>query len=293
MSFYWFWLKKALFFHKNLFQPGSFFSLLSLILAVACLTVAVLAFNGVSASLENIFINKQGHIRIQAEGEVFKSELLNTLSPYKESLTDKALFLSFPALLLEGRQFKGLLFEALEDDKLKNSPFLKHRILKGDLSSKDPFLVLGLDLAKELNVSVNSSVEVIVFKEGDSLFSRQQARFKVGAIADFGRYDFNTSFALMPLSYSNLLGFDKVSGISLWLKKPSQADVLKQKLELEFGESYLVQLFKEMDPTFFIEIESDKKIIFFVLLILIISAGFNVSSSLFQGFLKKPKRLAY
>ena len=53
-----------------------------------------------------------------------------------------------------------------------------------------------------------------------------------------------------------------------------------------------MQSWKDMDRHFFEVIESDKKIIFLVLLILMIVAGFNVSSSLFVQVFRKTKEIS-
>ena len=292
MNFYWLWMRRVLFSSKNIFQWGSLFSLFSLILSVASLTVALLVFNSVSSSLENILIDKQGHLRIQAKENLSKKKLLEDMEIYEEFFSDKALFLSFEGLVLHGRRFKGVLFEGVQDEKLKSLSFLKNRILEGDLESPGPFLVVGSHLAEELKLSAGSSTEVIVSQAKDSIFSRKQARFKVGAVADFGRHEFNSSFVLMPLSSVPVLGFDQISGASLWLKHKDQIHTLKQDMEKTLEEFYVVQSWKDMDRAFFAVVESDKKIIFFVLLILIISAGFNVSSSLFVQVFRRTKDIS-
>ena len=292
MNFYWLWMRRVLFSSKNIFQWGSLFSLFSLILSVASLTVALLVFNSVSSSLENILIDKQGHLRIQAKENLSKKKLLEDMEIYEEFFSDKALFLSFEGLVLHGRRFKGVLFEGIQDEKLKSLSFLKNRILEGDLESPGPFLVVGSNLAEELKLSAGSSTEVIVSQAKDSIFSRKQARFKVGAVADFGRHEFNSSFVLMPLSSVPVLGFDQISGASLWLKHKDQIHTLKQDMEKTLEEFYVVQSWKDMDRAFFAVVESDKKIIFFVLLILIISAGFNVSSSLFVQVFRRTKDIS-
>lgn len=292
MNFYWLWLKRVLLSPRTVFQFSSLFSLFGLILAVASLTMAVLAFNGVSSSLENILINKQGHLRIQSRDNIFKEELLEAVGVYENSFSNEALFLSFEALILRDSQFKGVFFEAIQDEKLKSLSFLKNRILEGDLESSEAFVVLGSDLAEELKLSIGSSVSIIVSQAKDSYFSRKQAQFKVSAIADFGKHEFNSSVVLMPLSSTRSLGFDKISGMSLWLKDKNQTSSLKQKIKNSLGEAYVVQSWKDMDRAFFTVIESDKKIIFFVLLILIVSAGFNVSSSLFVQVFRRTKDIS-
>ena len=292
MGFYWLWLKRVLFSPKTIFQFSSLFSLVGLILAVASLTVALLVVNGFSAGLEKTVIDRQGHLRLQSKSGIPREKLLEDLSAYEEFSADQALFLSFEGLILKGSRFKGVFFEAIQDEKLRSFSFLKNHILKGNLESREAFVVLGSDLAEELKLSVGSTVSVLVSQPEDFHFSRKQARFKVGAIADFGRHEFNSYLVFFPLSFARILGFERVSGLNLWIKNKDQSGFLQKKMEAALGDSYTIHSWKEMDKVFFEVIESDKKIIFFVLLILIVSAGFNVSSSLFVQVFRKTKDIS-
>ena len=290
MDFYSLWLKRVLFSTKTVFQFSSLFSLFGLVLAVAVLTIAVLAVNSFSSGLEKTIIDKQGHLRILSANNPLKEDLLDITTDYKDLLDQQVAFLSFEALIIKGSSFKGVFFEAIEDEKLKKLSFLKKRLSEAHLDFSTPFVVLGAELAKELNVSVGSEVSVIV-SQGSHL-SRKQANFKVAGIIDFGRYEFNSFFVLMPLSASSALGFNTVSGASLWLKDKSLVSTVQAELSQFLPPHYTVQSWKDSDRAFFEVIESDKKIIFLVLLILIISAGFNVSSSLFIQVFKRTKEIS-
>ena len=292
MSFYSLWLKRILFSSKTIFQFSALFSLFGLILAVASLTVAVLVVNGFSSGLEKALIDRQGHLRIQSENNISKEEILKDISDYRGFISHQTLFSSFEGLILHGSHFKGVLFEAVEDEKLKSLSFLKRRILEGNLEHSEPFVVLGSALAKELNLAPESSVSVIVSQVEDSQFSRKQSQFKVAGIADFGRHEFNSFFVLMPLSSAQSLGMHKISGVSLWIKDRNQLSSLKRKMESSFKETYFIHSWKDRDRGFLEVIESDKKIIFLVLFILMIVAGFNVSSSLFVQIFRKTKDIS-
>jgi len=295
-----------LFSSQTLFQFSSLFSLFGLVLAVSCLTVALLAINGFSAGLEKILVNRQGHILVQPLAPLPKEEILEELSFYRGNIEKELFFFSFEALLVKDGSFKGVLVEAIEDDKIQELSFLKTGLLEGDLSvpsKKHGFsknnnldaslksLFVGSELAKILNLSVGSQVSVVIARSEDPLFSRRLADFTVRAVLDFGRHDFNSSFALMPLSVAEKLGFDKLTGVKLWLKDGKQSQSLTRELSEALSSSYSVKSWRSVDPAFFEVIQSDKKIIFFVLIVLVIAAGFNVSSSLFVQVFKRTKQI--
>ncbi len=293
--FYWLWLKRVLLAPRNIFQFSTLFSLFSLILGVASLTTAVLAINGFSLGLEKAIVDMSGHIIVSLEQNQTQEQVLDDISYYDKVIKNKMAFLSSDGLVLHEKQFKGLFIEGIEDSKLVNSEFLQNRILKGKIKKSKDFLIVGKSLAKELNLNIGSSVPLILSGGTDAYFSRKQKIFKVGAIGDFGRYNFNSRYVLMPLSSLQSLAkkSGKISGIRLWLKNSNRAEALSQKMNKRMAKKkYNIYSWKDLDRNFFEIINMDKKIIFLVLLILILAAGFNVSSSLFIQVFKKTRDIS-
>lgn len=305
MFFYWLWLKKSLLSFRYIFQFSSLFSFLSLILGIASLTIALLFVNGFSSGLEKSIVDMNGHVVILTDNKKSKTDLLIDISPYRKFIKSQSLFLSSEALALSSTKFQPLIIEAIEDNQLHNSQFLSRRILQGKIRSSKDFILVGKAIAKEMDLKIGSVLPIVVSNDNKSYFSRQKKQFKVGAVADFGRYSFNSRYVVMALSVLQQIKTqknktsvsmiksndfqEKVSGIRLWLKDGRQSESLAYLIGAQLEESYQVYSWKDLDRNFFKMIEMDKKIIFFVLLILILAAGFNVSSSLFVQVFKKTK----
>ncbi|MGI9549453.1 MAG: ABC transporter permease [Bdellovibrionales bacterium] len=291
--FYWIWLKRVLLSPRNIFQFSTIFSLLSLILGVASLTTAVLAINGFSLGLEKAIVDMSGHIIVSSENHTTQEEIFEKLSPYDRFIKYKLSFLSSEALMLHSKNFKAVLIEGIEDSQLIRHKFLKKRLLKGSFKNFQNGLIVGKSLSEELNLKVGSSASLVISDASDFYFSRKPKNFLVQAIGDFGRYDFNSRYILMPLSFLQTLSHkkDQVSGVRLWLKEGSKAMELSVRMNKKMRD-YKVVFWKDLDRNFFEVINMDKKIIFLVLLILIFAAGFNVSSSLFIQVFKRTKDIS-
>ena len=276
---------------KYIFQFSSLFSLLSLVLGIASLTTALLFINGFSLGLEKAIVDMSGHVIVVIKEEKHKREILESLSPYDKFIETKSLFLSSEALVLDSKKFQPLMIEAIEDKHIQNSDFLDNRILKGKMQASKDFILIGKALSEQMNLQVGSSLPIIVFDKEQSYFSRKKQTFKVGAIADFGRYDFNSRYVITSLS--NLQNLkektNQVVGARLWLKDKNQAEFVTALMNDSLENNYEAYSWKDLDRNFFEVIEADKKIIFFVLFILILAAGFNVSSSLFVQVFQKTK----
>lgn len=291
MFFYWLWFKRSLLSLRNLFQWSAMFSLLSLILGVASLTTALLFINGFSSGLERSIVDLSGHVIVISKQDQ-KSELfLQKLKPYQDFLKGQALFLSSQALAVHSNQFEMLQVESLEDAWYQNSSALKSRLLEGSIKTSENGIVIGQALAKKMNLKINSPLTLVTFQGDSSFFSRKKKTFQVDAIADFGWHKFNLRYVSLPLSTLQKMEgkTSYVSGVRLWLKEGDQSEKIARLINNSWGENYQAYLWKDLNRGFFEAIEMDKKIIFFVLLILIFSAGFNVSSSLFVQVFRQTK----
>jgi len=294
--FYWLWFRRVLLSPRYMFQFSSVFSLLSLILGVASLTTAVLAINGFSLSLEKAIVDMSGHILVSLDSPKKEQEVAKDVAPYDSFIKDQLSFLSSEGLIFHSKKFKGVRIEGFKTHQLQSSQFLKNRILKGNLNNSRDFLIIGTSLAKELDLKIGSSVPLIISDRGDDLyFSRKQKIFKIQAIGDFGRYDFNSGYVLMPLSSLQNLTQKRhyISGMRLWLKHSKLTESLSLQMSQKMDtKNYMISSWKDIDRSLFEVIDMDKKIIFLVLFILILAAGFNVSSSLFIQVFKKTKDIS-
>ena len=292
--FYRLWLKRVLFPPRNLFQFSSLFSLFGLALGVASLTTALLVVEGFSTGLKRAIWDINGQVVVMSEEKVSSEILQDKIKLYKNQIKNRIDFLSFEGLILKDGSFKGALFEGVDMDALKKNPFFVKRLIQGSLPEGENFVIVGKSLAEDLNLQIASPVPVIVPGSGhSSSFSRRQQMFTVGAIADFGRHILNSRYVLMPLTSGQFLKQQKgsLSGTRLWLKDANQGEKIALALRRK-NPLFIVSSWRDLERDFFKVIEMDKKIIFFVLLILIFAAGFNVSGSLFVNVFKRTREIS-
>ena len=296
--FYRLWLKRIVFSPADVFQVTSLFSIIGLILGVAVLTVALLTVNGFSRSLQKVIVDRNGHLVFLSEEKQPLENFLNKLEIYQSSIRQAVPFLSFTGLASGSGELKGVVFEGLDFSSFTSDLTVQARIIRGqiDLKNSHSFVILGRSLAEDLKVNVGDSIQaVFVESSGQMDLSRKKKSFSVDGIADLGKHDLNSRLVLMPLSTGQqLMGRgDQVSGLRIWLKEDSQTKPIVRTLNYQYGDSgYQAASWMDMERSFFNNINSDKQIIFFVLLILIIAAGFNVSSALFVQVFKRTREIS-
>ena len=293
--FYRLWLKRVLFSPRNLFQFSSLFSLFGLVLGVASLTTALLVVEGFSTGLKRSIWDISGHVIVLSDEALSRKTFEKKIQTYNRQIKNRIDFLSFEGLVLKDGNFKGVLLEGIEITELKKNPYFINRFVQGGLSESEDSLIVGSSLAEELNLQIGSKVLVVTAGPENSYgFSRIQKTFTVGAIANFGRHTLNSRYALMPLAASQFLkqqSKDRISGSRIWLKDADKAEKTALSLRMK-NPSLIVSSWKDVERGFFEVIEMDKKIIFFVLLILVLAAGFNVSGSLFITVFRRTREIS-
>ena len=265
-------------------------SILSLSLAVAVLTLALLVIDGFYFGLKEVLVRHHGDVTLLASSPRSSKDISTFMHAHKNQIARHVPFLSFKGLILSSDQFQGTWIEGLDFSKLDS------RLLKTWFKNKLPSdttssVILGSALAEKLQVRQGSSVHILTIPQ-DSL-QRNKSKFSVGAVIDFGKHDLNERYALVSLNQAQSLTNQEnlLSGLRFWLKDSTNLDNFIETLSLK-SDDYELASWTDLDRELFYAIESDKRVIFLVLFILIIVAGFQVSSSLFIQVFKKTRDIS-
>lgn len=277
-KFLFIWLRRLFF--KNLFQMENIVSLLGLSLAVLCLTVTMVVMSSYETTLKESLIAHTGHIHlIKREG---RKAFFEDIKPYiqNESVLP---FISTSALALSKGELSGVLMEGFS---LNHT--LKNRLIAGSLPSSlqkqgaTPS-VIGRGLARRFDLKINSSFYLAVPGKG---YRSKLKKLQVSGIADLGRHELNSRYIAVSLqSAQNLLESSQLTGFRLFFVEENNS--LLKTLKENLSSSYWVQDWKYIHKNLFTAIQMEKIIIFIVLLILVIAAGFNMSNQMLLQVLKR------
>ena len=275
------WLRRL--FLKNLFQAENIISLLGLSLAVMCLTVTMIVMSSYETTLKESLIAHTGHINlIKKEGQ---KAVVEDIKPYIQEA--KVLpFISAEALALSEGELSGVLVEGLSFNQTQ----LKNRLIEGFLPSSSKtaeagFIqaAIGRRLAEKLHLKINSSFYLAIPSEG----SRPKLKkLQVSGIVDLGRHELNSRYIAVSLqSAKNILETPELTGFRLFVVE--EKDSILKTLNQHLSSSYWIHDWKYVHQNLFTAIQMEKVIIFIILLILIIAAGFNMSNQMLLQTLKR------
>jgi lipoprotein-releasing system permease protein len=112
---------------------------------------------------------------------------------------------------------------------------------------------------------------------------------KITGIADLGKYEYDSRFVLIGADRAMELrgGGKGFTGLRLRLKNADLAEQVKLRLEAELGNPYWAKSWFDVSRNLFEAIKIEKKVILVVVLLMVVTACFNICSTLFVNVLKR------
>jgi lipoprotein-releasing system permease protein len=125
-------------------------------------------------------------------------------------------------------------------------------------------------------------------------FERRVVEFQVRGILDMGRTDWNERMIITTLSAAQKLVKigDRYSGLLLKFKDIDYARTAAFHLSQQLGSNYLVYDWRDLNENLFEAVQIERPVIFLVVLIIVVVAAFNVSSTLFVNVVQRYADIA-
>ncbi len=157
-------------------------------------------------------------------------------------------------------------------------------------------VVLGSELASRLGLRLGDAV-VAAVAEGSvtpaGVLPRLR-RFTVQGVFHSGMYEIDNSLALVHLAdAAKLMRLgDRVSGLRLHVQDPFRSPSVAREVATELGGGLYVDDWTQRHANFFRSIELTKRMMFFILLLVIAVAAFNIVSTLVMAVKDKQPDIA-
>ncbi len=283
---------------KRLFSLNSIMSIVGLSLGVSCLLVAMAGFSGFKLSLEKSIIDMVGHVSVLkrrsriSEPEMVEEKIRRN-HPEVEHIA--------PFAQLEGEiagkgkiafvQLQG--FEPRRSAQVLN---IDNRITKGkvDLAVKDGVAsaLVGEGIFKKFKLEIGQIFAVVLPNpdpQNAASFQPTAMRFRVSGVVDMGKHSFNNRVVITNLKsvqeFGNMEG--RVSGFRMKISDKNQAEDVSYRVTKTLGFPFWSISWRDIDKNLFSAIDVEKYVIFFVMLIIVLVAAFNVSTSLYVTVLRR------
>lgn len=273
-------------------------SLLGVIVGVSALLITLAVMSGFQYGLKEKILQTTPQVIILKITNKFFDYEANTLMqklgniPYVEDFEH---FVYSQALASVGSSVESIFIRGVNPEKEKKIMKLDRFIIYGSFDSikNDKTVIIGKDLSISLGVSVGDSIKLI------SPFGRKTAlgyipkilKVKIGAIAYFGMYDFDSSFVGMNIKTAQMLldMQNQITGIQLLLTDPYKTEEVSKYLEEKLDFPYIVKTWIDINRSLFQALEFEKLAMFLVIALIVLVASFNISSLLIAKSREKRK----
>ena len=302
-----FWVSRKILINgsKNRFLSFiGFSSILGISIGVMALIVVMSVMNGFHFELKKRILDATSHIEIT--GGLDNQDEINQLI---KKITDlkhvKAVspYVSGEGLLSNRSVNRGVLVKGIDPQYENNVNQLLNKVVKGSkkFSSKPFEIIIGVDLARLLDVDIGDDVSLLIPKLNFSPIGNYPTikKFNIVGIFDAGIYDFDSSLALIDFQDAQKIFFKnqktKFSAMQIQLTDSNktlnvESDIKKILIDLNINS--FINNWTNKNKNFFSAIQMEKRVMAIILTLIIAVAAFNLVASLAMSVQDRKKDIA-
>jgi lipoprotein-releasing system permease protein len=284
---------------RGLLNLPSVMSLLGMTLGVASLVVAMGVISGFENTLREAVTDVFGHvlvIRQNQDSTANAATLISQvkhLSPHVQFATP---FVQFEGVLAHNQKISGVLIQGLDLNTVDHVLRMRNRVISGEFSfaPKDEAagVLIGKALQKRFDLKLGDVFRIVLpspSRESSTQFKPKVRSFVLRGVLDLGKNDYDERYIVTDIRTAQDfadLG-DGFSGLRLRLDDEKLAPQVSSLLAQSLGHGFWTMDWIEVNRNLFEAVRIERQVIFFVLLIMVIAASFNISSNLFVSVLQK------
>ena len=267
----------------------SLISMLGIALGVTALITVISVMNGFEKELRERILGMTSHATVTGlENKLEDWKGLQQKLATTEDVLGSAPYIQFEAMLNRESLVSGALITGILPDEERAVSDLHGMMKEGgslsDLHGGEYNIVLGKDLAFSLGVGIGQKVTVITPQAAVTpagILPRLR-RFTVVGVFDSGMYEYDRGTAYVHIQDAARLFKlgDSVSGLRLKLTDLFDAPFITHALQQKLGFDYWISDWTKKHANFFRAVNTEKKVMFIILMLIVLVAAFNIVSTL-------------
>ncbi|MFC3110429.1 lipoprotein-releasing ABC transporter permease subunit [Undibacterium arcticum] len=284
---------------------NSFISFISLIsmagiaLGVAALIVVLSVMNGFQKDVRDRMLSVLAHI------EVFDAQgaMNNWQATAKEAFTDKevkgaAPYVEAQVMLTREDTLRGAMIRGVLPDEEPKVSDVARQMRAGklsDLKAGEFNIILGIELARAMHARVGDKVAMLA-PQGQvtpaGVIPRLK-QFTVVGIFEAGHYEFDSSLAFIHLNDAEkMFQIEAPSGLRLKIEDMQRAPQVAFDLSKILSGDVLIRDWSQQNSNWFAAVQTEKRMMFIILTLIIAVAAFNLVSTLVMTVTDKQADIA-
>jgi lipoprotein-releasing system permease protein len=275
-------------------------SMAGIALGVMTLIAVLSVMNGFERDLQQRILDVVSHATLEGEeGRLDDWRAIRRLTESRPGVVAVAPFIEGRGMLVAGERSAGVELRAILPDDERAVSALHRHVSGQDFGELVPGawrVLLGSGLADKLGVMPGDVVQVVIAQGNvtPAGVAPRMRRFTVAGLIEVGMYEFDQGLALVHLDDARRLYRmgESVTGLRYAFADADRAGASIRDIAESLGGSYLISDWSRRHGNFFRSIQVTKSIMFFVLLLVVAVAAFNIISTLVMVVKEKSADIA-
>jgi lipoprotein-releasing system permease protein len=280
-------------------------SIAGVMVGVMTLIVVLAVMNGFEKTLKEKILGTQAHLVVLKAGQEGIDQYDQVAREVEEirDVVSASPFIFSQVMLSSDSGVSGVVVKGIDPARVGKVTELAHYLKAGRLEDlqKPPGgelsgIVLGVELAKHLGLSVGDPLQVVsplgtITPMG---MVPKTKRFRVVGIFQSGMYEYDTTLAYISLEnaqkFFNLEG--RVTGIEIKTDNVYGVQEIGREIRRKLGFPFWTKDWMEMNRNLFSALRLEKIAMFIILVLIVLVAAFNIISTLIMVVMEKNKDIA-
>lgn len=278
-------------------------SMAGIALGVAALIVVMSVMNGFQRDVRDRMLSVLPHIELYFNGVPPATTLKHWHNIASQALSNKSVqgaapFVAAQAMVGRNQTLTGAQVRGIDPNYEDQVSDLAEQMIKGGLASLVAgkfHIVLGNDLALNLRAKVGDTVMLLAPQGNISPagFTPRMRQFIVSGVFSSGHYEYDSSLAFIHVNDAAVMFRDTgSSGVRLRIDNMHKAQLVTQELRQSLPDGIYAQDWTENNKTWFAAVQTEKRMMFLILTLIVAIAAFNLLSSLVMAVKDKRSDIA-
>lgn len=269
-------------------------------LGVAALIIVLSVMNGFQKEVRDRMLSVLPHVEIFTWGPAALQnwEQLAEIAGRNPAVQASAPYVAAQAMLARDRALRGVQVNGIDPKAERAVSQVGDQMIAGSLDALQPGsygIVIGQALAQSLGVNQGDPVLMMAPQGSVSPagFSPRMRQFTVAGVFSSGHYEYDSSLAFVNVDDAARLFRDSATaGVRLRIEEMLRAPQLVHELAATLPPGLRVSDWSQNNRTWFAAVQTEKRMMFIILALIVAVAAFNLLSSLVMAVNDKQSDIA-
>ncbi|RTZ47801.1 lipoprotein-releasing ABC transporter permease subunit [Candidimonas sp. SYP-B2681] len=278
-------------------------SMAGIALGVAALIIVLSVMNGFQTQVRDRMLSVLPHIelyvpRMDPEQVLAQWPEIAAIAEKNSNVAGTAPFVAAQGMIVRGEALSGVQIRGIDPQRESSVSDVAGQMIAGDIAALKPgsfSVVLGNQIANTLGVGPGDTVMVLAPQGSISPagFAPRMRQFTVSGIFSSGYYEYDATLAFVNYQDAAKVFRDSgTSGVRLRINDMQQAPLVARELVKTLPPFVRAQDWTLNNRTWFAAVQTEKRMMFLILALIVAVAAFNLLSSLVMAVKDKRSDIA-